>query len=187
MMAGPRKHLTRVVAILVGAVILVAADQLVQNLSLSRIVQISDDIQDPLIRYRDRRVELETYVTENLSDISDPESFYTTQVARMANDTVPPLQYSYDALSRVIVLPWHTRIDLAKTAMLSHTAAWGEQLASFIDDPETVFTAPNRSAINASWRLLGVSFPEAIPRVDLFSIEERIEAFIMGGQARPPG
>jgi hypothetical protein len=69
--------------------------------------------------------------------------------------------------------------------MLSHTAAWGEQLAGFIEDPETVFAAPNRSAINASWRLLGVSVPEAVPRVDLFSLE--VEAFILEGQAPPRG
>ena len=170
--------------IAVTAVVLLGlADQVVQNITLNRIVTVSEDIQDALLTYRDRRISLDDYVRMNRSSLDDPSTYLETRVALIAGDALPPLGYSYGALQRVVVLPWHTRIGLAKSAMVDHTDAWGASLNAFVEDPTSVSSSPFGAAINGTWRLLGVSFPEALPRLDLLGLEERVESFIERGQA----
>jgi hypothetical protein len=177
-----RGTVSRITIGVVTVVLLGLADQVVQNLSMNRILTASDDIQDVLLTYRDHLISLDEYVRANRSNLEDPATYFETRVALLAGDALPPLGYNYAALQRVVVLPWHTRIGLAKAVMIDHADAWGAQLSSFVDDPGSVSSPTFVSAINGTWRLLGVSFPEALPRLDLFDLEGRIESFIEDGQ-----
>lgn len=171
-------------SIAVAAIVLLGlADQVVQNITLNRIMTVSEDIQDALLTYRDRRISLDDYVRDNRSSLDDPSAYLETRVALIAGDALPPLGYSYGALQRVVVLPWHTEISLAKSVMVDHTDAWGARLDAYVEDSTSVASAPFGAAISGTWRLLGVSFPEALPRLDFLGLEERVAAFVERGQA----
>ena len=164
-------------------VVLGVVDQVVQNITLNRIVTVSEDIQDALLTYRDRRIALDDYVRDNRRSLDDPTAYLESRVALIAGDALPPLSYSYGELQRVVVLPWHSRIALAKLVMIDHTDAWGARLDAFVEDPTSVSSPPFGAAISGTWRLIGISFPEALPRLDLLNLQERIEAFVERGQA----
>ncbi len=48
-----------------------------------------------------------------------------------------------------------------------------------------MFCRPYNSAINATWFLLGKSFEEAIPPIELFDLQARIDDFVDEGQSDP--
>jgi hypothetical protein len=185
MSTGARRIALRSVIAILGLGLLIIGDQAVRAMSLSRIVTISEDIQEALISYRDQRVALDDYMNENVSTLADPREFYTSRIALMAEDALPPLGYSYDALQRVVVLPWHDRVVLARAVMTDHTDAWAGELDSYVQDPENVFRRPYNSAINATWFLLGKSFEEAIPPIEFFDLQARIDDFVDEGQSDP--
>lgn len=84
------------------------------------------------------------------SSLNDPYAYLETRVALIAGDALPPLGYSYGAHQRVVVLPWHTEISLAKSVIVDHTDAWGARLDAYVEDSTSVASAPFGAAISGT-------------------------------------
>lgn len=176
----------RAVIGVLAVVMLAAVDMVLQNISMSRIVTVSDDIQDVLLAYRDGRIALDAEFDAIADRFDDPADVYAWRASELAREALPPLDHHLQELDRVIVLPWHARIDLARETMHGHTFAWTLHLERLAEDRDNVFRPSFGSVISGTWRVLGVSLPEAVPRVDLADLDGRIAAFLADGEA-PPG
>lgn len=84
-----------------------------------------------------------------------------------------------DAVAQVRILPWHRRLEAARSAYLAHNEAWQDYLARAVHDP-IVFSEP-QERVDATFRASEPLLQQALPLPAFQSLRQRVAAIFVEG------
>jgi hypothetical protein len=97
-----------------------------------------------------------------------------TEVARLARDAAPVISAHGAQIERTFIFPWHRSIIRAKQDYLNHNDAWVKSLSADTVIDEKFGDARLSQEIRNTWEISKFSLPDAIPILDLYSLESKI-------------
>lgn len=106
----------------------------------------------------------------DVSDVYDTE----VEVARLAQETAPVISAYGAQIERIYVLPWHRAIIRAKQDYLNHNDAWVKTLGADTVIDEKFGDKRLSQEIRNTWEISKFSLPDAVPMLDLYSLESKI-------------
>jgi hypothetical protein len=155
----------------IAAIILFLLDQGARNLELNSMVTKIQKSESQMINYN----EDVAYWYKLYS--SEDKSFDSTerQIARLAGENAPLIAAFGAQVESVYVFPWHRAIIRAKQDYLKHNDAWVSSLNERTVIDEKFGDSRLSQEIDNTFEISKFSLPEAVPMLDVFSLEVKIK------------
>jgi len=99
-------------------------------------------------------------------------------IAQLAADSAPVISAYGAQIERIFVLPWHRAIILAKQDYLNHNDAWVKSLGADTVIDEKFGDKQLSQEIRNTWEISKFSLPDAVPMLDLYSLENKIRILL---------
>jgi hypothetical protein len=158
----------------IAAIILFLLDQGARNLELNSMVTKIQKSESQMENFK----EDVGFWYERFVDGNSTANATEVNIARLAGDSAPFIAAYGAQVDSVFVLPWHASIIRAKKDYLAHNDAWVNSLnADTVIDEEFVDKQLSQQISN-TFEIVRFSLPEAVPTLDLYSLQIKVEDII---------
>jgi hypothetical protein len=155
----------------IAALILFLLDQGARNLELNSMVKKIQKSESQMVNVNEDTAYWYKLFNDKARGVYDTE----VEVARIAQEAAPVISAYGAQIERIYVLPWHRAIIRAKHDYLNHNDAWVTSLSADTVIDEKFGDERLSQEIRNTWEISKFSLPEAVPMLDLYSLQTKVE------------
>ena len=153
----------------IAAIILFLLDLGARNLELNNMVT----------QIQKSETQMKSYIEDSARWYrlyGEGKSFDSTEIeiARLASENAPLIAAYGAQVDSIYIFPWHRAIIRAKQDYLKHNDAWVNSLNDRIVIDEKFGDKRLTQEIANTWEISKFSLPNAVPMLDLYSLESKI-------------